>query len=46
MLSIQQFTTGRQGDVMILWSPDVDCQWDKGHFIFVVHGNGMGYLLI
>ena len=39
---IQQFTTRTQGDVTILWSPDVDCQWDKGHFTFGVQGNGMG----
>ena len=29
-------------DVTILWSSDVDCQWDKGHFTFGVQGNGMG----
>ena len=29
-----------------LWSPNVDCQWGKGHFIFRVQGNGMGYLTI
>ena len=23
--------------------PDVDCQWDKGHFTIKVHWNGMGY---
>ena len=26
LLNIQQFTTRTQGDVTILWSPDVDCQ--------------------
>ena len=30
--------------VTILWSPDVDYQWDKGHDIFGVEGNEMGYL--
>ena len=32
--------------VTILWSPDVDCQWDKGYYIFGVEGNEMGYLTI
>ena len=32
--------------VTILWSPDVDYQWDKGHYIFGVEGNEMGYLTI
>ena len=36
----------KQGGVTILWSPDVDYQWDKGHFIFGVQRNGMGYLTI
>ena len=22
--------------------PDVNCQWDKGHFTFGVQGNGIG----
>ena len=29
-----------------MWSPDVDYQWDKGHFIFRVQRNGMGYLTL
>ena len=29
-------------DVTILWSQDVDCQWDKGHYTFGVQGNGIG----
>ena len=33
-------------DVTILWSPDVDYQWDKEHYIFGVGGNEMGYLTI
>ena len=32
--------------VTILWFPDVDYQWDKGHYIFGVEGNEMGYLTI
>ena len=36
----------KQDGVTILWSPDVDYQWDKGHFIFGVQRNGMGYLTI
>ena len=35
-----------QGDVTILWSPGVDYQWDKGHSIFEVQRNGMGYQTI
>ena len=31
-----------QGDVTILWSPEVDCQWDKEHFIFGVQGEWNG----
>ena len=46
LLNVQQFTTRTQGDVTILWSPDVDYQWDKGHFIFGVQRNGMGSLTI
>ena len=33
----------RLGDVTTLWTPDVDWQWNKGHFTFGVQGNGMGY---
>ena len=29
-------------EVTILWYLEVDCQQDKGHFTFVVQGNGMG----
>ena len=36
------FTTRTQGDVTILWCPDVDCQWDKGHFTFGVQGEWNG----
>ena len=46
LLNVQQFTIRAQGDVTILWSLDVDYQWDKGHFIFGVQRNGMGYLTI
>ena len=42
LLNVLKFTAGTQGHVIILWSPDVDCQWDKGHFIFGVQENGMG----
>ena len=46
LLTVQQFTTRTQVDVTVLWSPDVDYQWDKGHFIFGVQMYGMGYLTI
>ena len=41
-IRLQLVRARTQGDVTILWCPDVDCQWDKGHFTFGVQGNGMG----
>lgn len=32
----------RLGDVTTLWTPNVDWQWNKGHFTCGVQGNGMG----
>ena len=31
-----------QGDVTILWSPEVDCQWTKSILFWESKGNGMG----
>ena len=31
-----------QGDVTILWSPEVDCQWTKSILFSESKGNGMG----
>ena len=44
-VSSEAQATISQGDVTILWSPDVDYQL-MGHFIFGVQRNGMGYLTI
>ena len=47
--SVQHKISGKEKNVQLtyiltFWPPYVDCWWDKGHFIFGVHGNGMGYL--
>ena len=36
MLNVQQSTTGIQGDVIVLWFPDVDCQQESWSLVLHV----------